>query len=692
MARNNAIQVKDFKKIIGDKLVKRNGGRKIRIPIFSNLKEKFRSRQLKKLDSEIERLNKSVEYFYNLAKDSKRKDAREAALAEAAKKKYELDKLIAKKNKISKATDFEVIEDKLQNIFPKMSKPDISRIADYYNENTGVFEIGNEKFDINNLNEEKKKEVYASMIRAFNDMEDTEDIKFARKFENFGKLTYGDKFIRDFAKLELEDKKNVKQEFCYSFILPILAMLEKDNQEILAMNKEEQAEELKGISIADASLDEKHLQELREKYKQPKALPAATLETEQTPAPAVEPEQTLEPEQLLAPEPAQEPEVIQTPTLEENVDENIKTKEEIHQELFDKISKLSSEERKQRNSEIEQEKFALFDQLDEERRKNERKTAQWMAFSEYANVSSDEKGEDAERINAHILNKNLDQEALDSLAQVVDKTKENELSQKLVDLNNEQKIILEVTREEIRKKNEEKAKAEELAKAEKMKENQRAIDLVKAKELLPTFKASTGIDGKFDISNLTDDEILEVYYEVKKAQKRAEEKARVKALEPIPTFEPEQTLESIMLPDEPEQTLKPAEPELPSLTAEDSEQLANKATETRQKITELMNIVPGMTEEQARNVVQSDNAYVQELINNVMEKQMSTPEETAGPDFSEQKTTEQKAEVNKAMEAEVDEYIKNHPDVSREIAIDAIRAINSSGTETIEAPTVGRSR
>ena len=155
MARNNAIQVKNFKKIIGDKLVKRNGGRKIRIPIFSNLKEKFRSRQLKKLDSEIERLNESVEYFYNLAKDSKRKDAREAALAEATKKKYELDKLIAKRNKISKATDFEVIEDKLQNIFPKMSKPDISRIADYYNENTGVFEIGNEKFDINNLNEEK---------------------------------------------------------------------------------------------------------------------------------------------------------------------------------------------------------------------------------------------------------------------------------------------------------------------------------------------------------------------------------------------------------------------------------------------------------------------------------------------------------------------------------------------------------
>ena len=684
MARNNAIQVKDFKKIIGDKLVKRNGGRKIRIPIFSNLKEKFRSRQLKKLDSEIERLNKSVEYFYNLAKDSKRKDAREAALVEATKKKYELDKLIAKRNKISKATDFEVIEDKLQNIFPKMSKPDISRIADYYNENTGVFEIGNEKFDINNLNEEKKKEVYASMIRAFNDMEDTEDIRLARKLENFGKLTYGDKFIRDFAKLELEDKKNVKRELCNSAVPGILAKLEKNAQEILAMDKEEQAEELKGISIADASLDEKHLQELREKYKQPKALPAATLETEQTPAPAVEPEQTLEPELEQTPEPTLEP-AQEKPEMEaEKIAEYNANK--------DKYT-IAIENAQDRIAEID---AKIKDYHDKHNSILENKGS---AFAAGFNVAMG-----------------------DIIADNYDSYKDS-----IRDLEIEREKLMQDIKQNEETRRQEKIEADKVAREERLNEinkkakeqweaNQKDLKLAEAKAVLPHLETSTGF---YDISNLTDEEILNVYNSIESSPSMEDRLAKAKEASandkpeqtPAPTLEPEQTLEPIMLPDE-QEPVKPVEPELPSLTAEDSEQLANKATETRQKITELMNIVPGMTEEQARNAVQSDDAYVQELINNLMEKQMSTPEETAGPDFSEQKTTEQKAqelifsniygnevdeefteeEVNKAMEAEVDEYIKNHPDVSRERAIDAIRAINSLGTETIEAPTVGRSR
>ena len=672
MARNNAIQVKDFKKIIGDKLVKRNGGRKIRIPIFSNLKEKFRSRQLKKLDSEIERLNKSVEYFYNLAKDSKRKDAREAALAEAAKKKYELDKLIAKRNKISKATDFEVIEDKLQNIFPKMSKPDISRIADYYNENTGVFEIGNEKFDINNLNEEKKKEVYASMIRAFNDMEDTEDIKLARKLENFGKLTYGDKFIRDFAKLEPDDKKNVKQELCNSAVPQILTRLEKNAQEILAMDKDEQFEELKGIPITSFSLDEEYLQKLREKYKQPKALPAATLETEQTPAPAVEPEQTLEPELEPTPEPTLEP-AQEKPEMEaEKIAEYNANK--------DKYT-IAIENAQDRIAEID---AKIKDYHDKHNSILENKGS---AFAAGFNVAMG-----------------------DIIADNYDSYKDS-----IRDLEIEREKLMQDIKQNEEAHRQEKIEADKAAREERLNEinkkakeqweaNQKDLKLAEAKAVLPHLETSTGF---YDISNLTDEEILNVYNSIESSPSMEDRLAKAK--EASANDKPEQTPAPTL---EPEQTLKPAEPELPSLTAEDSEQLANKATETRQKITELMNIVPGFTEEQARNVVQSDDAYVQELINNVMEKQMSTPEETAGPDFSEQKTTEQKAqelifsniygnevdeefteeEVNKAMEAEVDEYIKNHPDVSRERAIDAIRAINSLGTETIEAPTVGRSR
>ncbi len=672
MARNNAIQVKNFKKIIGDKLVKRNGGRKIRIPIFSNLKEKFRSRQLKKLDSEIERLNKSVEHFYNLAKDSKRKDAREAALAEAAKKKYELDKLIAKRNKISKATDFEVIEDKLQNIFPKMSKPDISRIADYYNENTGVFEIGNEKFDINNLNEEKKKEVYASMIRAFNDMEDTEDIRLARKLENFGKLTYGDKFIRDFAKLEPDDKKNVKQELCNSAVPQILTRLEKNAQEILAMDKDEQAEELKGIPITSFSLDEEYLQKLREKYKQPKALPAATLETEQTPAPAVEPEQTLEPELEQTPEPTLEP-AQEKPEMEaEKIAEYNANK--------DKYT-IAIENAQDRIAEID---AKIKDYHDKHNSILENKGS---AFAAGFNVAMG-----------------------DIIADNYDSYKDS-----IRDLEIEREKLMQDIKQNEEARRQEKIEADKAAREERLNEinkkakeqweaNQKDLKLAEAKAVLPHLETSTGF---YDISNLTDEEILNVYNSIESSPSMEDRLAKAK--EASANDKPEQTPAPTL---EPEQTLKPAEPELPSLTAEDSEQLANKATETRQKITELMNIVPGFTEEQARNVVQSDDAYVQELINNVMEKQMSTPEETAGPDFSEQKTTEQKAqelifsniygnevdeefteeEVNKAMEAEVDEYIKNHPDVSRERAIDAIRAINSLGTETIEAPTVGRSR
>ena len=740
------VAIKNFKELAKNKEVKQKGSRKSKT-LFSkigNLKEKFKNWQTKRLDNKLtkidnnlNRIENSIEYFEKLAREAETESARKSALDMISQKKEEQEKYLAekerymaKKDKLLNSEEVEItIEEDLKNYFPSVERERLQTMVDtYYDKKTNTFEIGNEKFELNNLSAEEKAEVYGKALEAFNKLENNDDFKNARLLEVFGNCAYNGDFIKKFSKLDENDRFLVVSDLAHLSVVKMAELKNKNPKLVidnfLSLDKKEQETHLKKVKFNSQELNEEYLQELRKlneelqaQEEQNKDQELPEIEPEPTYEPKVEnsgkntdryypdPDENYETEKPIEtpvptePEPTYEPEVEEPTFSQDKINEYNANKDEYTINIENAQNRIAEIDAKIADAKSKQKSFI----------ENNAQT-----FASGFNVGvGDIIADNAGAYKDQIAEYTNDGQALT----VGNLETEREALMQEIRQNEEARRAAKIQAD--KKAREERLNEIDRKFKEQWEENKKAQELEEAKSVLSHLKTDTGF---YDISNLTDEEILEVYNSIKaspsmesrikEAQKLSEEVV-APSQKPNPTEEPEI--------ERPEETPAPVEPvpteepevvnentsSLESLSAEEKAQLNEQSEYNQDTINNIMNIY-GVDKEQAMEMYQSGNPEIKQMINemknnialdsNASENHTEEEIQDSHPEITADKKIEELLNANiygsklaeKFTAEEIEDYMNSHPEMAPDRALDQLAAIDSLDVE--QEKTNGRSR
>ena len=96
----------------------------------------------------------------------------------------------------------------INRYFPDLTYEEQEKLNSYYDEEKGIFKIGNTEFNPD-VPEEEKHDVYSEIIKEFRKMEATKDMQVARYHEAIGIAAYGEDFIRFMSGLDAYTRKKM---------------------------------------------------------------------------------------------------------------------------------------------------------------------------------------------------------------------------------------------------------------------------------------------------------------------------------------------------------------------------------------------------------------------------------------------------------------------------------------------------
>lgn len=398
------------------------------------------------------------------------------------------DELVKAQKKLEKSADKDaefyelVVSSDMKKHYSNSGEPIITeqekkrRLASYYV--NGRFEFGNKKIKVY---KGISKKVYAEIMREFNQMEKSYNMDAIRSLESIGMAVIGPDFIRKFSILNNENRDIITQKLTNIFINYIFPSFETEEkfENYRQASLEEQVKYLKSLDLPLLRFD---IIELLEKQDTQSNFKEIKAEYEPV-VPPQELEPTLESdayEPVKPTEPMPEPEITQQPkpTPEPKI-EKAKDKYEMAIE----------------NAQIKQDE--IRNKMQDVRNKYERKVQDAATF--YQN--------DPDAIySIREANASSLHDELSKLEEELDKAKQEEqdafLARRQEKIEADKKARQERI-DEINKKGKEKWESEQKNKA-----------LAEAKSILSHLETST---GTYDISNMTDDEIMEVYDSIKDA-------------------------------------------------------------------------------------------------------------------------------------------------------------------------------
>lgn len=551
------IEFKDFKEIAKGKTISFIGKIKTKFSTsqISNLLDKVRGRNEERLLQKIEKYSKEIEAQEKiLESENTTEKGYENAKEIIYRNRVDLEKTRKKLDKLykTKKLEYETIN-KLRDYFPQLEAEELPKLESYYDANADRFYICGEELNPN-VYEDK-----IAIINNFKDYEYSGHGKWARALQNYGAATVGEDFIRLFSASDNKDQFIDNLQGTYLEIEE-----EIGPKEMIKLN----AKPANKVREFLSTLNLPNLRHLIETTKKeiidPETVeiskPAVETEIEQTEKQMIDPEvvdaskPVVETEQVLEPEPEPMPEPEK-----------------------DKYT-IAIEQAKEKQEEIRAKIQALREDY-----LADVDATELRPFETKADIMANTYGEVAEKRAV------LEQELEAAIKE------ENDA----FEARRNEKI------EQMKKAREERIKAINENAAKQEKEKQALAKLEEAKTLLSNIETST---GKYDISNLTDEEIMEVYEAVTNPKSAAERNASEETIN-VENSTPEDTSNQ-------EETNQPVEQEL----QENKDDVVNA----------LMNS-ENFTEEQAKALANSDNPEVQDMVQNYIEQEVQIKQvETGG--------------------------------------------------------------
>ncbi len=524
------------------------------------------------------------------------------------------------------------------------------RLASYFV--NGAFEFGDKRIDVRRKADQK---TYVQIMREFEKTEDSYGMNYARSLESIGIATVGSDFIRKYVSLNNENRdiineelSNIFTENVYPSFVSAAAFETYQNSSL-----EDQVRALRKISLPSLRLEMEDMleqQKLNPVKEEQKGLPGKVEVNESEINKAYTDEQKAwgasvdDPVVSNEKNDTKESEQPTTPIVTiEKIDENekVETKTDTEQTLAPsdiETSKSEEKENIQSNEPIEVDEPAVESEIKEVpvEEKDEYTVAMEVAQTKQDEIKqkmSDVRNKFERKVQDAAVFYQNDPDAIYSIreANAAELNEElNNLEEQLAAARQEEHDAFMARRQEKieadKKAREERINELNKKAKEKWEEQQHTKEVDEAKAVLSHLETST---GTYDISGLTDEEILETYNSIKSSpgmverlesarvaaenDKVAEEK-RTSELQEESTIETSEVVNDDFtnIPEDENTVSEPVqetseEPELKGLDEEDLDKLADKANEqTNEQAIQAQEIMDkfGVSEEQAKSALQ----------------------------------------------------------------------------------------